>query len=185
MVNKPCIKREAATSPLFLLFLFVFLLSGSLAVQAQNITKDYVSSNQPDGILYYIVPQKGFQNNQTRIEYDITYKTSSDSAIFNFSCFDKSEKEIDSLGLRIADKIVFLHPKRIFVEPKKNAWHYRYTSAILLSDLAAFYKQGADTAKMIIYSPAGKAEAGIKSSAWQDQSSKLTRIFTMINLNKK
>ena len=189
MVNKSLKNEEAPT--VLLRFLFLLIISCfsfcSNCLQAQNIRKSYVASTQTDGILYFIVPQKGFANSakDAKIEYDITYKTSRDSATFNFSYFGKNEIKVDSIGLPNGNKQILLYPKRIFVEPKKNKWHFRYTSTVLFSNLEQFFKQDANTAKIIIYSQGRSLETTIKKKTWEDQATIINKIFTMIKYNKQ
>ena len=80
---------------LFFLIAFIFISN----IYGQNISKHYVSSSQDGGILYFAFPQRGFNSikEKNKLIYDITHHTADSFATLNFSYYDKSSIEIDSV----------------------------------------------------------------------------------------
>lgn len=164
---------------------FVSLLFLTGTINGQNISKFYNSSLQGNGTLYFIFPQSGFHNNKikSKLTYDITYLTSSDSATLNFSYFDKLDRTIDSVTFISNSQKFSSSIKKIFIETKKTKWHYRYSTNILFTDLNIFFNQ-ADNAKIILHTQQGMVELSIKTKTWKKQSSVTKRILTLIKHNQ-
>lgn len=164
---------------------FVSLLFLTSTINGQNISKYYNSSLQENGTLYFIFPQSGFHNNKIngKLIYDITYLTTNDSAILNFSYYDKLDRTIDSVAFISAIQRFSSVAKKIFIETKKTKWHYRYSTNILFTDLNVFFNQ-ADNAKIILYTQQGTVELNIKTKTWRKQSSVTKKILTLIKYNR-
>lgn len=154
-------------------------------VNGQNISKHYTSSLQSNGMLYFILPQSGFKNNKinSTFIYDITYLTTNDSLTLNFSYYDKSNRDIDSIMFMCDTSQITCSTEKIFVETKKQKWHYRYSTQILFTDLNNFYSQTANP-KIILYSEQEIVELHIKAKHWEKQSSVARKILTLIKHNK-
>ena len=163
----------------------VSLLFLASTINGQNISKYYNSSLQGNGTLYFIFPQSGFNNNKIncKFTYDITYLTTNDSAILNFSYFDKLDRAIDSVAFITGSHRFSSSAKKIFIETKKTKWHYRYSTNILFTELNVFFNS-VDNAKIILYTQQGAVELGIKSKNWKKQSSVTKKILTLIKYNK-
>lgn len=174
------IKRECSTLP-FLFFLLLF----SSAVKSQNISKHYKSSVEPKGVLYFILPQKGFENNKLNSEftYDITYLTTNNVATLNFSYYDKAERIIDSVKFISGSQKFSANTRKIFVDTKKSKWHYRYSAECLYSDLCSFFNPE-NQAKIILYTGQGAVELSIKQKTWKKQSSTTAKILSLIKQNQ-
>lgn len=164
---------------------FVLLLLGSNNIKAQNISKYYTSSIQESGTLYFILSQSGFENKNLNGEfiYDITYSTSLDTAVLNFSYFDEFERVIDSIILVTADTKYPSKVSRIFVETTKSKWHYRYSTKFSFADLVAFFNQTLPP-DIFIYTQEGLVKLKIKGRLWNKQSSITKKILTLIKYNK-
>lgn len=180
MVNNQ-IKMECFARHLF----FVSLLLLTSTINGQNISKYYTSSLQGNGTLYFIFPQSGFNNNKinSKLIFDITYLTTNDTVTLNFSYFDKSNRDIDSVVFIGDNKKYSSSVKKIFIETKKRKWHYRYSSKILFTDLNIFFIQS-DKPKIILYTQQGVVELTIKARIWKKQSSVTKKILTLIKYNQ-
>jgi hypothetical protein len=160
-------------------------LTFTLNVNGQNISKNYSSSIQNNGMLYFVFPQKGFENNKYRgkLTYDITYLTSKDTATLNFSYFEKSKRDIDSISFS-NEAIKFSGSvKKIFIETNKLNWHYRYSTKVSFTDLNSFFIPNSNP-KITIYSKQGDILLSTKQSDWIKKASKTKKILTLISLNK-
>ena len=180
MVNNPiklaCIARQLSFASLLLL---------TSNINGQNIAKYYTSSLQGNGTLYFIFPQSGFNNNKinSKLTYDITYLTTNESAILNFSYYDKLDRTIDSVAFISGNQRFSSSAKKIFIETKKTKWHYRYSTNFLFTELNGFFNQ-ADNAKIILYTQQGPVELNIKTKTWKKQSSVTNKILTLIKYNQ-
>lgn len=158
----------------------IFLIL-TLNANGQNISKHYTSSIQSNGMLYFILPQSGFKNNKVNSTfiYDITYLTTNDSVTLNFSYYDKSNRDIDSIMFMRDNSEITSNTEKIFVETKKKKWHYRYSTQILFTDLNNFYSKP-DNPKIILYSGQEIVELYIKTKHWEKQSAIIRKILTLI-----
>jgi len=165
---------------------FILLLLISSTLKAQNISKYYTSSIQESGTLYYILPQSGFENKTLNVEFifDITYSTSLDTAVLNFSYFDEFERMIDSVALITAGRGFSGKVEKIFVETKKSKWHYRYSTKFLFANLDAFFAQVMPP-EINIYTQQGMVNLKIKDRLWSKQSLITKKILTLIRYNKQ
>jgi hypothetical protein len=166
------------------LFFISFILV-TTQLLGQNISKYYTSAPQTNGTLFFILPQGEFENNKlkNKLTFDITYLTSSDSAIFNFSYFDRLERTIDSVAFVSSTERFTSSAKKLFIETHKSKWHYRYSSNILFSDLNKFFDD-VPPPKIILFTQEGAIELNAKPSHWKKQSVVTTKIFTLIKYNQ-
>jgi hypothetical protein len=146
----------------------------------------YTSSLQGNGMLYFILPQSGFDNNKinSKFIYDITCLTTNDTVALNFSYFDKHERTIDSIVFISDNKRFSSTVKKIFIETEKNKWHYRYSTNFLFADLKTFYSQD-NCPKIILITQNGSVALTIKTSIWKKQSLVTKKILTLITYNQK
>ena len=162
----------------FALLLVFFSVNG----YAQKISKHYTSSLQQNGTLYFIYEQNDFKSKSSDFKYDLTILSTGDSVTFNFSILEKDNVEIDSIQL-VKESLQFTSATdRIFIEPKKNLWHGRFTTKFLFTDIQKFYSEGVP--KIVLYAKKGNMEFTIKPSAWKDQYELMNRIFQVIRYNK-
>jgi len=179
------IKGACKSTPLSFIAIITLSLILTSKSNAQNISKHYTSSLQDKGVLYFILPQSGFRNNEIKSEltYDITYLTANDTVTLNFSYFDKLNRDIDSIVFVGGNKIFSSRVKKIFIETKKGKWHYRYSSKFSFTDLNIFLNQ-ADKPKIILYTQQGAMELNIKAKTWKKQSAVTKKILTLIKYNQ-
>lgn len=179
MVNKKTIKLHR----LGVAFLLFFFFAG--AVCSQNIAKHYVSSNQPHGTLYYIKPQKGFKSKPLKAEliYDITYLSTSDSVVLNFSFYDIRPDKIRSIALQQQNKVLASDVELIFFNLKKKMWEKRYSAKFEINELCDMYKE-AEAPVWILYLEGGDIELSINKRKWKKQSEIVSTIFDLIFYNR-
>lgn len=149
---------------------------------AQKLSKHYISSLQQNGTLYFIYEQNDFKSKSSDFKYDLTILSTGDSVTMNFSILEKDNVEIDSIQLVKESLQLTSGTERIFIEPKKNLWHGRFTTKFLFTDIQKFYSEGVP--KIILYAKKGNMEFTIKKSAWEDQYELMNRIFQVIKYNK-
>jgi len=103
--------------------------------------------------------------------------------ILNFSYFDKLNRDIDSIVFVGSNQIFSSSVKKIFIETKKEKWHYRYSSFFLFTDLNIFFNQS-DKPKIILYTQQGAVELNIKVKTWKKQSVVIKKILTLVKYNQ-
>jgi hypothetical protein len=182
MVNNVLQLRAYLLRPSFL-FLLIALSS---TLQAQKISKYYTSTKQDNGILYFVEPKHEFKNKRKNAEfsYDLTYLSSHDSMVFNFSLIYDKIRSIDSItffqnNIRLKSKTT-----NIYTEAYKNAWEHRYSARFLLNDLAGLYKPKEMTS-ISLYCKNEVINLEMKKRKWKKQSGILSKIFEMIKANKR
>src|SRR5690606_26160583 len=114
-----------------------------------------------------IVPQSGFAaiGSGTRFFYDITYKTSEDTAVVNFSYFDSKDLTIDSIAIG-GTPVIAAPATRLFVEPDGKNWHYRYSVRLPYSTLRNVFLASHTPPEITLLTSTGKAVHRIKKGAW-------------------
>jgi hypothetical protein len=176
-------RKKMAAISCHLFFLTLTLLPG--VFKSQNISNYYTSSDQVKGRLYFIFPQRGFHNHQihSRLIYDITCLTTNDSSTFNFSYFDKLNRDIDSVFFISGTKRYASVAKKIFIATKKKKWHYRYSAKILFRDLSEIFS-AEQQPRMVIYTKQAAIEMTMKARVWKKRSAVTKKIFTLISYNR-
>lgn len=166
--------------PLF----FIFYLSLQPGY-GQNVAKHFTSSQQDNGILYFIFPQSGFTKKATksRFVYDITYLNSSDSAILNFSYFAPEPQELDSIVFVGNQTRCSSGLKKMFVEAEKRQWHNRYSATVPFAELENFFRE-ASPPQIILFSKGNALELNIAPKIWKQQSDIIGKIMTAIEHNR-
>jgi len=124
-----------------LLICCVSLLSTDMT-SAQKLSKFYVSSSHPSGILYFVLPQTYFRNPDTKTDFviDITYLDHKDSATVNFTYTDRESISLESITIAYDNWLYKTTVKRIYIDMAKSRWHYRYTFDIPFEKLPLFYR---------------------------------------------
>lgn len=178
------LKKAWVNLSLSMLFIFVF----SFDIRAQKISKYYISSLQQRGTLYFIHSHLAFKakRNRATFTYDITYLSSSDSALVNFSYYEPINQNIsaiDSVQFIYSDHIITSNAKKIFIEPKKKYWQYRYSLNFLFKDLNKLYFQD-NPPRVILYRQKKSVELNVSKQIWQRQASIIQRIFALIESNR-
>lgn len=180
MVNNK-LKRGCIAYP-FLIILWLIVIN---ACDAQNISRYYKSSVQGNSMLYFVMPKMEFESgiDGGKLNYDITYLSANDSATLNFSYFDNSAKQIDSIAFIQYPKKFSSSTKKLFVESQKFKWHHRYSSKFFFNDLIFLFNQD-DRPKIFIYTKSGVNELTISQSEWKKNSDIVTEILSMIKINR-
>ncbi len=180
MVNKK-IKRVPFGHPLFIVF-SLFLLQPNL--QAQKIDKHYTSSIQENGTLYFIKTIEGYKNapKKTSLSFDITYLSSTDSAILNFTYLSNQISQIDSISFIHGNTSTNSVSSKLFIEAEKLNWEHRYSSKFSFSDIDLIFKSESP-AKMRLFYENESMELVISEKTWSKKSEILRRIISMIKAN--
>jgi hypothetical protein len=187
-VNSQITKRGTDDHPsLFLcpsVLIVVFILQSCFAI-SQNISKHYTSSLQSKNILYYFHKQKGYTNKKfsSKLDHEIIYLTGSDSALVNFSYYDKRDLKPDSIAFVSAGRSM-MHPvKKIFIDPYKEGWVYRYSTRLPYSELISFFQEKKPL--ILLHDNSGTVPLTMRAKKWRKNSAISTRIFRLISYNQK
>lgn len=167
-------------------FLIISWLLVSNPCNAQKISRYYKSTIQGNSILYFVMPNMEFENslNGSKLNYDITYLTINDTATVNFSYIDKSVAIIDSIVFVQNNKRFSSSSKKLFIEPQKTKWYHRYSSRFSFNDLIFLFAQE-NRPQIMIYTKSVTEELNIKPSDWKRNAAIVTRILSMIKLNRE
>lgn len=177
--NKKARSIKGYTSCFFLLS----ILQTSLF--AQKINKFYVSSIQDSGILYFIEPDFVFGNEfKSNLEYDLTYLSSNDSIILNFSLFHKEILRIDTLTFELPDhSSIKSTTKKIYINSSKNTWIHRYSSKFSYDELVILHTINIPP-KIIVSAKNDTVELSIPIYKWQKKSAIINKIFQLTEANR-
>ncbi len=167
--------------------LFILLLYCSSFVTAQKIHRNYSFYPQEEGNVYFIHPLKGFISNDKeatkKLEYDITYLSGNDSAIYTFTYFTENVFKTDSVIIQDAsgDRLYSATAIMYYVQPKGKSWQQRASISIPYETLVRLYSNP---------SPYSLALAGtkdiryeIKPKTWRKHSRLISRIFEIVKYN--
>ena len=133
------VKRGAS---LVILSLLAFL-APSFSGSAQKLSNYYTAAIMDSGMLYFVFPLDDFQEDVTRsrLIFDISYLSSRDSATLNFSYFLSSADPAVGIVLRTEDGETACKATKLFIDLEDHQkWHHRFSTTILLSDLAHFFR---------------------------------------------
>lgn len=178
-LHQPAVPFFSFQTPYFVLVLFLSFYSLHITASGQKLGKYYTATMLENGTLYYLFPMEDFREaeNKSPLVFDISYLSSRDSAILNFSYFHSFALPADHLALHFGDTVITSYPvRKLFVEvEKKNRWHHRYSSTIHMADLDLFFQSG-QTPEIIITAKDMQLRYLINKSKWNRRS----RIFSLI-----
>jgi len=119
--------------------IFLLLLS-TCKSDAQNIAKRFIRVLQPDGNLYFVLPQTNFRSQNARENFimDIAFLDSKDSATVNFTFFDRDLLIPKTITMVYDNWQYQTSVKQIYAEPERRRWQYRYTFDIPFEQLILF-----------------------------------------------
>ena len=192
MVNK--LKRgiHGGVSPPFLrkallsaIILLIFVFSPHFIVSGQKLTKYYTAATLDSGTLYFIFPLDDFQETtaKSRLIFDISYLSSRDSAMINFSYFYSSAHPAHSLILKSEDNMTVCPARKLFMDVENHQkWHHRFTTTIHLSDLAFFFQSDLPP-EIIIVTDDDHLIYRINKRHWKKQGNIISVILQMIQVN--
>lgn len=173
-------------TPLPFLVFFLWFCSLHVAVSGQKLSKYYTATALEKGTLYYLFPMEGFREAENRdpLIFDISYLSSRDSAILNFSYFHSFALPADHLALQSGDTLITCFPvRKLFMEVEKKAkWHHRYSTTIHIADLELFF-QSEQAPGMIITANGIQRRYLISQSKWNKQRRVVSLILQMIRAN--
>ena len=178
------LKKRCVVITSFLLYLILFVV---LSGVSQNISKQYIVSQQEDGLLYFIDSQEGWNNKKVKAEliYDITYNTSNDSLVFNFSLLTKQNIYPEGICVINGSDSLSNQVNKIYIDTQKSKYHYRYTTIFTFDDFYTLIKHGTSRALIIIYLKNNDPVVlTISKNQWLKQRKILEGIFNLIALNK-
>lgn len=127
-----------------LLLTLLCLLCNSI-VNAQKISKRFVSKNTETGIIYFIKPYEMPYHGSNRVVakpmlYDLTIITNSDSVAFCTSIFTKEPVSLENAQITISDGTTYTLPlQKIVVGMEKKHYKNRYRFYITKKQLDAMY----------------------------------------------
>jgi hypothetical protein len=117
-----------------LLICAIFMLA-QFAANAQKLSKYYTKLSQPEGMVYFIKPQSNFSN----FIMDVTYLDYKDTAVINFTFFDREDITPETLTIKYDNWHYQSDVKQIYIDRKKKQWIYRYSFRIPFEQLVLFY----------------------------------------------
>jgi len=173
--------KRGRNLPLFFI-LFSAFLGGSL--NAQKISKYYTVMSQKSGNLYYIEPEYGFTSKKDKCDltFDMTYLSSDDSLILNFSLIHPEIIEIDSIAFLQDEKSISSSTQKIFIEDEKKSWEHRYASHFSMEDINDTFLQE-NSPRLAIYSDQSTLIMTMKQNHWKKESDIVSKIIRMIQVN--
>lgn len=182
MVSNPLLGAQVLR-PLFFISLIFSIFSTSYA---QKLSKFYTSSLEGDARLYFIEPEIKFKNQDkdARLIFDLTYSDSNDSIRLSFSLLSKNLLKIDSVLIIQNNTIYFALAEKLFIQDAKKDWIHRYASMFRFTDLQTIFKNE-DLVALKIISERETLLLSPKSGSWKKQSPIVTRIFELIDINRK
>lgn len=163
-------------------YLAAVLLFISVGSKSQNIDKHFVSNLQENGVLYFIMPQKGFETERTTVTYDITYLCKTDSAKLNFSVIGNKLLLVQAIELRFNNKNFVVPTKKLFIESRKKDWVARYSATIAYKDLQQFF-DSESIPTLSLQNQDGTTIFSCKEKQWRKISAINKKIFQVINYN--
>ncbi len=163
--------------------LLLLLLVLCLSSYGQSIKGRYISKFLEGGVLFHLLEETLFEDEHgNKLSHDLTYNSTNDSLIFNFSFVYDKTLLLDSISLKSEDVDVHGKLKRLYIEPKGKRWMHRYT---LNTKAEPFFHLYNPEAKPQITLYRGDDEEYIysaKRSAWKKYAPVGRLIFEVIEL---
>lgn len=168
----------------YLPLLFILFFQFCVSLKGQKISKFYKSFLQSNGVLYFVEPKQEFNNKKCKLIYDLTYLTTNDTISMNFTYYGDALIGIDSISFVRNNQRLSSNVKKIFVEPHKSFWEHRYSAKFSFTDFELFFNQKSKINALLFYDNKS-LRLGIKEKKWIRQSAILSKILTLIKVNKK
>ncbi len=175
------VKREISLIILLLIAFFPSSFTGS----AQKLSNYYTAAIMDSGMLYFFFPLDDFQEDVSRspLIFDISYLSSRDSATVNFSYFLSSADPAVSLVLRTGEGETVCKATKLFIDLENHQkWHHRFSTTVLLSDLAYFFRSVLPP-EILIKTKDSHYTYTIKKCRWKKHGSIVSVIIEMIQTN--
>jgi len=167
-----------------LLFFLLFSVFITSHLSGQKISKYYTVSAQKSGNLYFIEPEYSFENKKEKCElvYDMTYLSTDDSLMLNFSFISPEILEIDSISFIFDQKNIGSKTQKLFIEDKKKVWEHRYSSKFLFEDINEVFHS--KSPKLAVSSDGMMFLLNMKQKKWKKETDIVMRILKLIQVNK-
>lgn len=165
-------------------FLFLLLCTCAQLGFGQKVTKFYTSAKQDSGTLYFINTREEVKNKKanSRFSYQISYITSADSVVVNFSVTDDDALQIDSLRFR-SSSAISAAAEKLFIDPAKKLWHNRYTARFSFEEFKSLL-EGAAPLSYAVHAKSGTIAFVPPAKKGRKTAAILKRIFAIIDLNR-
>lgn len=162
-----------------------FFILCSFSVLSQNVKNKYTSHRTENGSVFFIYPQKGFEskNISEKLEYDITYLSSSDSVTYNFTFVNTVASPVDSVSFKVNERTLTAAAEMLFVSPQKNKWKHRVSVRIPQGDIKELYNQAVPY-NLLLHSAKGDIQFDISQKKWDEHKSIVNKIFEIIKYNQ-
>ena len=163
------------------LILTILLVPGILF--SQKIDNKYTSLKQEKGVFFFIKPIKGFKSikKNNKFIYDITFITIKDTAVFNFSYFEKRGLDINRIMFKNENFSLSYKASKLFIDTKNAKWHYRYTVNIPFIELSNFF--AGNNLIITLETQQGDVKISMSKRKWKGHSAKMNKIMILIKLN--
>jgi len=166
------------------LLIFCILMFTQCESSAQKLSNYYVTSSQPEGVLYFIKPQTNFFTPSAKKEFimDVTYPDYKDTAIINFTFFDKEDIHLQTITVAYNNWQYQSVVQRIYIDREKKQWRYRYSFQIPFEQLVFFYR--AKTPILTLTTNSSSTITIKPMKQWEKNSEVNNRIIQVIQKNK-
>lgn len=174
------ILRQTCKRILFVLLLFSYIFS----IKAQTISSRYRSHLSNGGTTYFFCPKKlRHTKNIDRFTFDMTYHTSSDSLLLNFSFVSPTPVNIKSLSLRNGKEQTHEGKKLsvLYRDIRKKSYEIRATSQFSLAEIEQIFSIKDKLSFEILLSNGVCCYATYSPSKWKKERRQITQIINLIN----
>ncbi len=168
----------------FIVLLFILVMA--IPSHGQSPQKRYASRITPDGVIFFINPQKlGTLANIRRFEYDITLPSWTDWVTINFTIETSSMNAPRNLKIVSGDKVYRCKDFSVlYTDIKKRHYVIRVTSKFSMQELQEIIESA--SSPVFAFTQNGiQEEAKYTDSAWKKERKKLLDIFQLYVYSKK
>ncbi|MCD8072120.1 MAG: hypothetical protein LUE10_02890 [Alistipes sp.] len=168
-----------------LIFTLLILAGFCCGAFSQNIKKAYMTRQQENGTLYFIVPQDVFSNRENgSFTLDIVKLSTSDSVRLNYTVTLKEISPVDSLSFIAPEINMALPVEKIFIRPgKRSSWEHRYTLVMPYGDMQAVFT-ARNSPRIVIHSGGADTEYSAKGKVWKAYCEKIGTIVAIMSANR-
>lgn len=171
---------------------FVLILFAYFPLGAQNLKGFYVQTMHPEGLLYFVYPQKMTElKGESKLcrgplSYDYTYLDARDSVTLLFSVESNAAFSADSLFVELPDGGMHAYAiEMIYCEPHKNAWRCRLRCVLHYDEWEQMYRTEPFTLTLFSVKDGTRVSFKDKSSVWSKVRARFARLQEVIRLNRK
>lgn len=163
----------------FIAFIFLPLSHNAFAQSVENRYRSHIDAN---GITFFICPKQiGGTVNVNEFVYDMTYHTSADSVILNFTIISDRPRKVNTLILSCGDtRYVGESVKPMFADIRGRKYEIRTTSRFSLKDICEVFSHKEALSFQMSLDSGVEASATYSSSKWKKDANLISRIFDLI-----